>query len=161
MMSKLKKIDYAGSLISLAATIFILVRHTFEIDSFSGTGEWRWCDLLLEQSSRHCPPDPGRTSFHIICRVRSQVCQDPNHAKYLTGNGLLLMVVHLFTIRSVALILFQTFFVGVVYYGNLYYLPIYSQVLLRRSIITSGVLLLPLIITQTATATLAGLILAK
>ena len=68
---------------------------------------------------------------------------------------------HLFTIRSVALILFQTFFVGIVYYGNLYYLPIFAQVLQKRSIIASGVLLLPLIITQTATATLAGLILAK
>jgi hypothetical protein len=72
-----------------------------------------------------------------------------------------LTVVHLFTIRSVALILVQTFFVGIVYYGNLYYLPIFSQVLQHRSIIVSGVLLLPLIITQTFTATLAGLIVAK
>ena len=68
---------------------------------------------------------------------------------------------HLFKIRSVSLILWQTFLVGIVYYGVLYYLPIYSQVLQHRSVITSGVLLLPLIITQTFTATLAGLILAK
>ena len=60
-----------------------------------------------------------------------------------------------------SLILWQTFLVGIVYYGVLYYLPIYSQVLQHRSVITSGVLLLPLIITQTFTATLAGLILAK
>ena len=69
--------------------------------------------------------------------------------------------VHLFTIRSVSLILWQTFFVGIVYYGNLYYLPIYSQVLQKRDSITSGVLLLPLIITQTFTATGAGLVLAQ
>lgn len=57
--------------------------------------------------------------------------------------------------------MFQTFFVGIVYYANLYYIPIFAQVVQKRSIITSGVFLLPLIITQTATATLAGLILAK
>jgi hypothetical protein len=79
----------------------------------------------------------------------------------LPSNHHLIYAVHLFTIRSVALILVQTFFVGIVYYGNLYYLPIFCQVLQGRSIIVSGVLLLPLIITQTFTATLAGLILGR
>jgi H+/Cl- antiporter ClcA len=51
-MSKLKKIDYAGSLISLAATIFILVQYTFEIDSFqvpvSGGGvTYSWNSRLV------------------------------------------------------------------------------------------------------------------
>jgi len=61
----------------------------------------------------------------------------------------------------VSLILVQTFVVGIVYYGSLYYLPIYFQVVGGKSIIESGVLLLPLIITQTVTATLAGLILSR
>lgn len=79
----------------------------------------------------------------------------------IQSSKLSLTEVHLFTIKSVALILVQTFFVGIVYYSNLYYLPVFSQVLQRRSIIASGVILLPLIITQTFTATLAGFILAK
>ncbi len=54
---------------------------------------------------------------------------------------------HLFTIKSVVLILVQTFFVSIVYYGNLYHLPIFSQVLRHRSIIASSVLLFPPIIT--------------
>ena len=76
-------------------------------------------------------------------------------------HSLLLTIVHMFTIRSVALVLAQTFLVGIVYYANLYYLPVFFQVLQNRSIIMSGALLLPLIITQTFTATGAGIVLAK
>jgi len=50
---------------------------------------------------------------------------------------------------------------GVVYYGVLYYFPIFAQVLQYRRVRKSGFLLLPLIITQTLCETLAGLILAK
>jgi hypothetical protein len=69
--------------------------------------------------------------------------------------------VYLFAIPSVALILWQTFFVGIVYYGVLYYLPLFFQVLQHRSVISSGVMLLPLIITQTFFATFAGMFMAK
>ena len=111
----------------------------------------------MEQSVGYSLAYQRSTPIHILCLLRGQNRKDSYHAKYICSK-LHSPLVHLFTNRSVALILWQTFFVGIVYYGNLYYLPIFSQVLQKRSIIASGVLLLPLIMTQTVVAVLAGFI---
>lgn len=42
-----------------------------------------------------------------------------------------------------------TFLAGIVFYGQLFYLPQYFQVVREASAIRSGVLLLPLVLVQT------------
>jgi hypothetical protein len=149
MKSKLKKIDYGGSLISLAATIFVLV-------SVSGGGvKYAWNSAIVIVMLTL-----GVVLYIVFILYEIYVARIP----IMPSKSIVkpfLHAVYLFAIPSVALILWQTFLVGIVYYGVLYYLPLFFQVLQHRSIISSGVMLLPLIITQTFFATFAGMFMAK
>jgi MFS family permease len=50
----------------------------------------------------------------------------------------------------------QSFLTGIAYFGNFFYLPIYFQSILKYSALTSGALILPLIISTSATSIIAG-----
>ncbi|OLN91615.1 putative MFS-type transporter C16A3.17c 2 [Colletotrichum chlorophyti] len=50
----------------------------------------------------------------------------------------------------------QTFLMGQAYYGNLFYLPIYFQSILKYSPLVAGALILPVIITTAALSILSG-----
>jgi len=57
---------------------------------------------------------------------------------------------------SVACMLVQSFFLGMNYYSLLYYLPLYYQNVGGYNVMESAVLILPLVLVQSATSALAG-----
>ncbi|KAK2810804.1 hypothetical protein FQN50_002627 [Emmonsiellopsis sp. PD_5] len=68
------------------------------------------------------------------------------------------MPFHLFEKLSAKILFMNNFVTGIVYYTDLYYLPLYYQVILGQSPLMSGVLILPLILAFSASSTLAGFI---
>lgn len=67
-----------------------------------------------------------------------------------------MMPLRLFKIPAVCAILIQNFLYGIVYYSQLYYLPIYYQNAHRFSALMSAVLIIPVVLTQSLTSVLSG-----
>ncbi|BFZ62623.1 hypothetical protein YB2330_003724 [Saitoella coloradoensis] len=135
---KLAKVDWFGTFLILVATIFILV-------AISGGGSsYAWDSALVIALLVL-----GGVIFITFLIVEWKVAPLP------------IMPLRLFKNLSVCVIFIQTFLVGIVYYGNLYYLPLYFQIVRGKTAIESGVLLLPLVITQTVASTVSGLVVSK
>lgn len=71
------------------------------------------------------------------------------------------VAVGMFHSPSVAVMLLQSFLLGANYYTYLYYLPLYYQNVRGYSILTSALLLLPLVIAQSIFSVLAGQYLSR
>jgi MFS family permease len=69
---------------------------------------------------------------------------------------MLTSIVRLFSNRALAAMLVQNFFIGIVFYSLLYYLPIYYQSAREMSILSSAALILPLVIAQSIASVLSG-----
>jgi MFS family permease len=70
------------------------------------------------------------------------------------------MPMRLFGKSSTKILFFHNFITGIVYYSDLYYLPLYFQVVLGHSPLTSGVLILPLILGFSLSSATAGFLLS-
>lgn len=68
-----------------------------------------------------------------------------------------MMPLGMFRKASVAAMMAQSFFVGVIYYSYIYFLPLYFQNVRGKSPLLSAAFQLPLVITQSTISTLAGL----
>jgi MFS family permease len=71
------------------------------------------------------------------------------------------MPIRLFERRAAKILFMHNFITGIVYYTDLYYLPLYYQVVLGKSALTSGLLILPLILGFSVASTVGGFILSK
>lgn len=69
--------------------------------------------------------------------------------------------VRLFRIVPISTILTQNFLFGIVYYSDLYYLPIYYQNVRGWNAIVAAALTIPLVIGQSVTSVLTGLYISK
>ena len=72
-----------------------------------------------------------------------------------------MMPLSMFRVPSVAVMLAQSFLVGASYYSYLYYLPLYYQNVHDYTVLTSALLLLPLVFSQAVFSTLAGLYISR
>ncbi|KAH9487281.1 MFS transporter M2 [Psilocybe cubensis] len=135
---KLKQIDWLGSMLSLAAIVMILV-------PISGGGtlyEWVSPTFLVLLIT-------GLTLAVIFVLVEFKYAKLP------------VMPLHMFRVPTVSLILMQTFFVGMIFYGGMFFTPIYLQNVLGYSPIMSGVLILPLVLIQVFSTSAMGFITEK
>lgn len=71
------------------------------------------------------------------------------------------MPMRLFEKRAAKILFMHNFITGIVYYSDLYYLPLYFQVVRGHSPLTSGLLILPLILGFSAFSTCGGFLLSK
>ncbi|KAL1651917.1 hypothetical protein SLS58_000040 [Diplodia intermedia] len=123
MTDKVKMIDYPGMFLSLAGVIFLLI-------PISGGGTtYDWSSPLV-------------ISFLVIGAILiiAFIVVQARFARHPT------MPFRLFERNSAKILFAHNFISGVVYYTDLYYLPLYYQVILDKSPLTSGVLILPLIL---------------
>ncbi|KAM0713521.1 hypothetical protein Q7P37_010483 [Cladosporium fusiforme] len=72
-----------------------------------------------------------------------------------------IMPLDMFNIPSVAAMLAQSFFLGASYYSYLYFLPLYYQNVKGYTPLVSAALLLPIVVTQAISSTLAGLSMSR
>ncbi|BGP36741.1 hypothetical protein JCM10449v2_000643 [Rhodotorula kratochvilovae] len=136
LKTKLKQMDWLGTVLALAMTICFLVPLA------GGGSSFRW-------------DSPVVISLFVVSGVLAGLFW------FVQGwlAPLPLLPGRMFKNRNIALLLGQTFLVGIVYFGNIYMAPLYFQNVLGISEITSAALLLPLVLTQTFTTTLSGYVL--
>ncbi|KAF1815651.1 MFS general substrate transporter [Eremomyces bilateralis CBS 781.70] len=138
MSEKLRMIDYGGMVLSLSCVIFLLIPIS------SGGTTWSWSSPLI-------------ISFLVIgaCLVVLFVVFEWKYAKYPV------MPLRVFDRRSAKILFMHNLLTGIVYYSDLYYLPLYFQVVLGHSPLESGLLILPLILGFSASSTTAGFLLSR
>jgi MFS family permease len=153
---KIKMIDYGGTILSLGCVVFLLVNLHYacqipvastdsaQIPLSSGGSTWAWRSPLV-------------ISFFIIgfLMAIAFVLYEWQVAKYPV------MPIRLFERRTAKIMFSHNFITGIVYYSDLYFLPLYFQVVMGHSPLLSGVLILPLILGFSAASASAGFILSR
>ncbi|KAK2746750.1 hypothetical protein FQN55_005477 [Onygenales sp. PD_40] len=135
MKDKILKTDFWGMMLSLGSVIFLLI----PVSGGGGTYEWNSAIVI----SFFCIGGILAIAFVF---VEFKIARIP------------VMPFHLFEKLSAKILFMNNFVTGIVYYTDLYYLPLYYQVILGQSPLMSGVLILPLILAFSASSTLAGFI---
>ena len=138
--SKLKKVDFLGSILMLISTIFILV----PISSGGSTFPWSSPVIIVLLVL-------GGVTLVIFFFVEWRYAALP------------IVPLHLLSQRSLAAISAITFLAGCYYYANVYFLPIYFQILLEppTGALLSSALLQSLLLPQIATSLAAGFLVQK
>ncbi|OCF31076.1 tetracycline efflux protein [Kwoniella heveanensis BCC8398] len=135
---KLKKLDYYGSLLTLAWASLILIALSW------GGSQYAW-----DSAAVLAPLIIGVAILGVFLYVEAKVVSLP------------LVPMRIFRDPSVAACFVTSLANGMAFYATLYYLPQYFQVVRGDSAIRSGVLTLPLMLVQTATALIAGIVQSK
>ncbi|WWC94377.1 hypothetical protein V866_001219 [Kwoniella sp. B9012] len=133
LKEKLRSMDWIGSVLSLTMTVTILV-------PLSGGGStFAWNSPIV--IALFVVGGLAITGFIL---VETYVAKFPLFPGRLLSN------------RNVCLLLLQTWLVGIVYYGGIYFVPLYLQNVKGDSPILSAALLLPLVLGQVLTTTISG-----
>jgi hypothetical protein len=132
-LEKVKKIDYGGMLLNIASTLLVLV-------PLSGGGvTYAWA-----------------SPFFIACTVTGAVFGILFVLYEWKLVALPIMPLRLYRAPHCWALYLQTFLIGLAYFGNFFYLPIYFQSVLRYSPLVSGALILPVVITTSFASIASG-----
>ncbi|CAO3652066.1 unnamed protein product [Cunninghamella blakesleeana] len=135
---KLKRIDYAGTVIVLVAAILFLLAMNFGGELYP----WKSAAVIV----------PLVFSFlfaGVFAYVESKFAKEP------------IVPPRLFKNRSVVGILFTNWWFGVSFFSLVYYLPIYFQVVKGDSAMWSGIRLIPMQLVICAASVTTGLLISK
>lgn len=138
MWGKIKKLDFYGSILTLAWASLVLIALSWGGSQYAWSSAGVLAPLLI-----------GIALLGLFIFVEWKLVSLP------------LMPLHIFKNGSVAACYVTTLANGMAFYGTLYYLPQYFQVVKEVSAIRSGVLTLPLMLVQTCTAFVAGILQSK
>lgn len=135
---KIRKIDYGGIALNLAAVLLVLI-------PLSGGGvQYAWNSPL------------------VIAMLTVGVCTAIAFVLYEWKIAPIpIMPVHLVKFPHCPALYIQNFFTGMCFYGNFFYLPIYFQSVLGYSALISGALLLAVIIPTSVTSIFSGQMMTK
>ncbi|KAI6778559.1 uncharacterized protein J7T54_003309 [Emericellopsis cladophorae] len=137
-VAKMRRIDYGGILLNLASTLLLLV-------PLSGGGvTYAWASPFVVSTLAL-----GAVLFVLFVLYEWKLAKLP------------IMPLRLYQAPHCSALYAQTFLTGLAYFGNFFYLPIYFQSILQYSALESGALILPVVITTSATSILSGLYMAR
>ncbi|KEP55016.1 MFS transporter [Rhizoctonia solani 123E] len=137
-LEKVRKVDFIGSLLSLASIVLILV-------PISGGGTYySWHSALVIAML-----SVGSVLAILFLLVEWRVAALP------------ILPLQLFRVKNILIIYTTTIMTGVIYYCNLYFLPSYYTDARGFTPIQAGVYLLPLVLIQTLASSLCGQILVR
>jgi MFS family permease len=132
-LEKVMKIDYGGVLLNIASTLLVLI-------PLSGGGvTYAWS-----------------SPFFIACTVTGAVVGVLFVLYEWKLVALPIMPLRLYRAPHCWALYLQTFLIGLAYFGNFFYLPIYFQSILRYSPLVSGALILPVVITTSFASIVSG-----
>ncbi|EXJ96517.1 hypothetical protein A1O1_01643 [Capronia coronata CBS 617.96] len=132
-VEKIKKIDYGGVILNIASTLLVLV-------PLSGGGvTYSWKSAFLIST----------LTIGVLLGVLFVLYE----WKLAT---LPIMPLRLYKAPHCSALYAQSFLTGLAYFGNLFYLPIYFQSVLKYSALVSGALILPVIITTSIGSIVSG-----
>ncbi|KDN46024.1 hypothetical protein RSAG8_04531, partial [Rhizoctonia solani AG-8 WAC10335] len=137
-LEKVRKVDFIGSLLSLASVVLILV-------PISGGGTYySWHSALVITML-----SVGSVLAVLFLLVEWRVAALP------------ILPLHLFCVKNILIIYTTTILTGIIYYCNLYFLPSYYTDARGFTPIQAGIYLLPLVLIQTLASSLCGQILVR
>lgn len=138
MVAKLKKLDYAGSALTLAWAVLVLIAISW------GGVEYSWSSAAVL-----APLIIGLVLLVVFIVVEAKLMTLP------------LIPMYIFKDMTVAASMATTFANGCAFYATLYYLPQYFQVVRQESPVQSGVDMLPLTFVQVFFSFLSGFLVSK
>ncbi|KAL1935444.1 hypothetical protein VTP01DRAFT_4584 [Rhizomucor pusillus] len=138
MKQKFKRIDYLGNLLCLAATVLFLLALNFGGQTFPWGSAAVIAPLVLTG-----------VLFGVLVFVEIKVAKEP------------LFPPRLFLLRSVVALSLLNLFSGIVFFGVVYYLPIYFQIVRGNSATWSGIRLIPMQLLISVFSTLTGVAISK
>ncbi|KAJ9138409.1 MFS general substrate transporter [Pleurostoma richardsiae] len=138
MVQKIKKIDGWGCLISFAASIAILLSISWAGTRYSWTSASVLAPLLI-----------GVGLIFVFLFVEFRLARLP------------LIPLHMFRNSHVSVCIVTSFLTGFMTFVNLFYLPQFYQVARGDSALRSGILILPLILSQIVTSFTSGFLVSK
>jgi MFS family permease len=132
-LEKVKKIDYGGMVLNITSTLLLLI-------PLSGGGvTYAWA-----------------SPFFIACTVTGAVLGILFVLHQWKLVALPIMPLRLYRAPHCWALYLQTFLIGLAYFGNFFYLPIYFQSVLRYSPLVSGALILPVVISTSFASIASG-----
>ncbi|KAI0587430.1 Major facilitator superfamily transporter [Pyrenophora tritici-repentis] len=132
-LEKLKKIDYGGMVLNIASTLLLLI-------PLSGGGvTYAWA-----------------SPFFIACTITGAVLGVLFVLYEWKLVKLPIMPLRLYQAPHCSALYLQTFLIGLAYFGNFFYLPLYFQSILRYSPLASGALILPVVISTSFASIASG-----
>ncbi|GLA46667.1 hypothetical protein AnigIFM63604_011268 [Aspergillus niger] len=137
-LEKIKQIDGWGCLISFSASIAILLPISWAGTQYPWTSAAVLAPLLL-----------GVALIGLFLFVEFKVARLP------------LIPLHMFKNSHVSICILTSFLTGFMTFVNLYYLPQFYQVARGDSALRSGILILPLILSQIVTSFTSGFLVSK
>lgn len=138
IIAKIKKLDFYGSILTLAWAAPFLIALS-----------WAGSQYPWDSAAVLVPLLVGLALLGLFIFVEAKMVSLP------------LVPMHIFKNVSVSACFFTTFMNGLSFYATLYYLPQYFQIVRGASAIRSGVLTLPLMLVQTVTSFTTGIIQSK
>lgn len=162
-LAKAKNIDFYGLALSSLGIVFLLIpisgggayfawSSPMVITMLSVGGVSSFLFLLVEWKTARLPLIPRK-----IARCLSVCLTKYVAVKNIIANDL----VRLFRITPVSAILAQNYLFGIVYYSELYYLPIYYQNVRGWNPLIAAALTIPLVVGQSLMSILTGLYISK
>lgn len=137
-MEKMRKIDYGGIILSIAMTLLLLI-------PLSGGGvSYAWSSPFFL----------GTTIAGVVLTALFFIYE-------WKVASLPIMPIHLYTAPHCWALYLQSFLTGLAYFGNLFYLPIYFQSILRYSPLVAGALILPIIMATSFGSIACGMYMAR
>ncbi|KAJ5729429.1 uncharacterized protein N7483_003937 [Penicillium malachiteum] len=136
--ARFKQIDYLGCITMIISAVLILVPISWGGTKYAWSSAGVIAPLVL-----------GIVFFGLFILVELKFATLP------------LIPMHIFKNSTVSGALIGAFFTGCMFYANLYYLPQFFQVVYSASPIKSGVLLLPLVVTQCIVSFTSGFLVSK
>ncbi|KAL7424758.1 hypothetical protein Q5752_000442 [Cryptotrichosporon argae] len=135
--TKLRKIDWWGSLLTIVWATLVLIALSWAGSKYAWSSAGVLAPLLVGLAA---------LAAFVVVEHRAR---------------LPLIPLHIFRNTHITANFVTTFFSGWAFYASLYYLPNYFQIVRGASPISSGVYLLPLIVVQTVTAFTSGILVSK
>jgi MFS family permease len=163
IMSKVRKVDYLGSLFSTAGIILLLIpisgggtyfawKSPMVIVMLNLGGICMVLFLVTEWKVARLPIMPRKCSDSPFSLPLSNFSSCSQHAQRRPPS----FTVRLFRSPAVSAILAQNFLYGIVYYSILYYLPIYFQAVRRFTPLASAALQITVVIGQSLASIASG-----
>ncbi|WWD18349.1 hypothetical protein CI109_102799 [Kwoniella shandongensis] len=138
MMTKIKQIDYLGIFLSAAGTVLLLV----PISGGGSTFEWKSATVIV------------MIVVGVGCFVAFGFCQ-------WKWAALPILPLRMFEDRTTSAVMVQSFFIGMVYYGNIFYIPMFFQYVKGYSSLVSGAFVLAYTFPQAGWGISSGIYISK
>ncbi|KAK9759582.1 hypothetical protein K7432_017273, partial [Basidiobolus ranarum] len=138
LKEKIKRIDFLGTVLLLGFIISLLLPTEW------GGGEYSWSSPRI--ISLYCVSGALLIAFIV---VEHRFATEP------------IVPFRLFAMRNPLFSFITMFFFGMTFFGLLYYIPMYFQIVRGDSAITSGLEMLPLMLSASALSIVSGLFISK